>query len=386
MIDSPAAQFYASPATYGTALFASGGMLSPPGLDGARPFAGTHSPDGAGWEGAWQGGVSVTLGVGRTTSFSSTGSPLTPVHPSVLSSAFFPQSGVVQSTMHHPSSEPHLPPPPRSHPQQPAPPRKTTLHASTPSFYPGQYSRPSHSTFPRDQRAPVALRRNDSVSLRPGDDPLRSPTLARRASASPAVSATSTKKDEPKKRKIVVRLPLETLTDDEAEPEQKARLSIIIRAPLADDEREVVVQRMDADARESVALEADELVGRASHPDEVRMTGLPETIDVYLPGQSAWEEVWDTFEEDMRQKHGQVVRLPLYPLLLPSRLTTACSGPPSSRFPTPVSRCSPRLLLRLAPLVDSPPRSRPHRLAFQLAFHGPPAASPERPRWRQARE
>ncbi|BGP26610.1 hypothetical protein JCM10295v2_005563 [Rhodotorula toruloides] len=204
MLDSPAAQYYASPATYGSTPFASGRMLSPPGLDSGRPFAGAHSPEGVSWEEARQGGAPASLGVGRTTSFSST------------------------------------------------------------------------------------------------------------------VSVASTKKDESKKRKVVVRLPLETLTDDEADPEQQARLSIFARAPLVDHERETVIQRMEDDDRKSVALEAEELVGRASHPDEVKMGGLPESIDVYLPGKSAWEEVWDTFLEDMKEKYRQI--------LLPPRLRNALDG------------------------------------------------------------
>ncbi|BGO93812.1 hypothetical protein NBRC10512_004601 [Rhodotorula toruloides] len=379
MLDSPAAQYYASPATYGSTPFASGGMLSPPGLDSGRPFAGAHSSESSGWEGAWQGGAPTTLGVGRTTSFSSTGSPLTPVNPSVLSSAFFPQSGMTHSTMHHPSSAPRLPPHPHSHPQQPGPPRKTTLHASTPSFYPGQYSHPPRSTFPRDQRVPNASRRSDSVSFRPGDDPLRSPTLARRASASPATSSVSIKKDEPKKRKIVVRLPRETLTDDEDDSEQRARLSIFARAPLTNDERETVVQRMDADARESVALEADELVGRASHPDEVKMAGLPESIDVYLPGKSAWEEVWDTFEEDMKEKHGHVdLRRPAF--LPPSRASTLAfsfdsllssrrpgHGRTASLFTSPSQLLPPRLRNALDGVKRA---SSGHASSLSLSFAG----------------
>ncbi|BGP02212.1 hypothetical protein NBRC10513v2_005860 [Rhodotorula toruloides] len=379
MLDSPAAQYYASPATYGSTPFASGGMLSPPGLDSGRPFAGAHSSEGSGWDMAWQGSGQATLGVGRTTSFSSTGSPLTPVNPSILSSAFFPQSGMTHPTMHRPSTAPHLPPHPHSHPQQPAPARKTTLHASTPSFYPGQYSRPPRSTFPRDQRGPNGPRRSDSVSLRPGDDPLRSPTLARRASASPATSSVSVKKDEPKKRKIVVRLPLETLTDDEADPEQQARLSIFVRAPLADDEPEATVQRMDKDARESVELEPDELVGRASHPDEVKMAGLPESIDVYLPGKNAWEEVWDTFEDDMKEKHGHVdLRRPAF--LPPSRASTLAfsfdsllssrrpgHGRTASLFTSPSQLLPPRLRNALDGVKRA---SSGHASSLSLSFAG----------------
>ncbi|BGP34247.1 hypothetical protein JCM10296v2_006062 [Rhodotorula toruloides] len=283
-------------------------------------------------------------------------------------------------TIHHPSSAPHLLSHPSSHPQQPAPPRKTTLHASTPSFYPGQYFRPPCSTFPRDQRAPDGARRSDSVSLRPGDDPLRSPTLARRASASPAASLVSVKKDEPKKRKLVVRLPLETLTDDEDDPEQQARLSIFARAPLDNDEREMVVQRMDTDTREFVALDPDELVGRASHPDEVKLAGLPESIDVYLPGKSAWEEVWDTFEEDMKEKHGQVdLRRPAF--LPPSRASTLAfsfdsllsstrrpgHGRTASLFTSPSQLLPPRLRNALDGVKRA---SSGHASSLSLSFAG----------------
>lgn len=292
---------FASPAAYSAHPFGAGGHLSPDG-----PTHGAFFPP------PYPGGPQ-SVPMARQVSMASTVSPLTPVAPSALASPFFPASAAPVLLPARPPSlsyavppHQHQPHPYRSTPQD-APPRRTTLHASAPSFHlPYGSGRPF---VPSSAPPPRGHGKRESVSiaaLRAGDDPLRSLTLSRATSASPA---TSSRRDEPKRKKVVVRLPREVSSseDDDSEGESaRARRprSLIQRAPLSAQTREAV------DANQTAAADDVDVAARGPHPDEVKVKELPPALDVYLPGKDAWEEVWDAFEQEMTEQHGDCVRLP----------------------------------------------------------------------------
>ncbi|GAA5908423.1 hypothetical protein JCM8208_006191 [Rhodotorula glutinis] len=305
MFGSPGGAMFASPAAYSGHPFGAGSMLSPEVLPRSSVFV--PSPYGA----------APAAPSHRQGSMASTVSPLTPVALSTLASPFFPSSA--PPTRSPPTS---LASTPRPYPQpyQSAPPRRTNLHAAAPSFHLPRDS--SRSFFPASAPPPRGHGKRESVSvsaLRVGDDPLRSPTLSRATSASPATSA---RRDEPRRKKVVVCIPREGAASDEEEADVEGVTgrvgqprSTMRRAPLSRVERDEVRARVEA---EGSAVDA---ASRRQHEDEVKMSELPPAIDVYLPGKDAWEEVWDQFEEEMVEKHGRCdARRPAF---LPS------SAPPS---------------------------------------------------------
>ncbi|BGP42330.1 hypothetical protein JCM10449v2_006335 [Rhodotorula kratochvilovae] len=282
MLSSPGGVMFASPAAYSAHAFGAGALLSPD-----LPGQGAYFP-------LPHGGLHSAPQLGRQVSLSSTGSPLTPVPSATLASPFFPAS-----------APPARSPPSLSYAPPPYPPsRRTTLHAATPSFHPSQPARgflPGGGGGGATSAPPRGHGKRESVSiaaLRVGDDPLRSPTLSRAGSGS-ASPALPVRRDEPKRKKVVVRLPREAADDlESAEAAPTGARSAIVRVPLEAEGREVVEAEM------ACASEAVDAAAREQHPDEVKAQELPPEVDVYLPGRTAWEEVWETFEAEMKEKHG----------------------------------------------------------------------------------
>lgn len=94
-----------------------------------------------------------------------------------------------------------------------------------------------------------------------------------------------------KKRKIVVRMPNERQTDLTSPPPP------FYRSPLDRDEGWRVMSLLT----NGDELEDDEIVSRSRHFEEERMQGLPDSIDIYLPGQLSWQDVQDWLEEEVRE-------------------------------------------------------------------------------------
>ncbi|GAA5842048.1 hypothetical protein JCM9279_002767 [Rhodotorula babjevae] len=334
MLGSAGGAMFASPAAYSGHPFGAGAMLSPEAFPRGGSFP--SSPHKA----------APPPSSHRQASMASTASPLTPIALSTLASPFFPSSAPPTRS---PSVSLATTPRPHQQPYQLGPPRRTTLHASAPSFH---LPRDSPRTFfPSSAPPPRGHGKRESVSvsaLRIGDDPLRSPTLSRATSASPATSA---RRDEPRRKKVVVCIPHEgTASEDEDGLGEGSRVQIdkprsaMRRAPLSAQKRD------EAEARCMAASEAVEVASCSPHEDEVKPVELPPAIEVYLPGKDAWEEVWDQFEEEMEEKHGRCdVRRPAF---LPSSASPALDdlfprrpghGHTASLIASPSSHLPPRL-------------------------------------------
>ncbi|GAA5876209.1 hypothetical protein JCM1840_007073 [Sporobolomyces johnsonii] len=388
MLPSPGGPFFSSPASYIPSPF--GGSGAPPaagatdGYQGYFPGGrqGAYGPN-MGYGGLGMSAPSMALGMSQgseapsmmrsssTSSYSSTSSAI-PSTPANFGSYFSPQ---VQPSPQlfspplgsGPSSASFTPSPPQAR----APPVRSKLHASTPSFHPGSSSAP----FQRRQPA-------QSISLRPGQQlplALRSPTLgrARSDSASPAPSSvgigTRPDDDVKKRKKVVVRVPRERDEEDDVADGGKEgrKQSVIRRNPLSVEEKRERMELMERDARGGAMLEEDELVGRAQHYDEVKMSGLPPSIDVYLPGKDAWVEVWEGFVDETTSKWGYFdLRKPDF--LAPTSPTTArhsptsflrfdSSFPPSPHSASPLPNLSPHTHNRTHSLF-TPPVALPARL------------------------
>ncbi|GJN92348.1 hypothetical protein Rhopal_005378-T1 [Rhodotorula paludigena] len=390
-IGSPGGPVFASPASYSPLpAMLTPEFRQPTGFYTARADAPDHIPASAPQLGRQ---VSVS---------SSTGSPLTPVHPANMSSPFFPQTDfrLPQQPALSSFARPHASSFHSAASQQPS--RRATLHAATPSFHPAATSRsfdpaPFPWSLPQNASRVAGLRRSESVSLRPGDDPLRSPTLSRASSASPALPI---KREEPKRRKIVVRLPREL--DSGAEPDlrfgegdampeedgtkdgedkDKRLRSTIRRVPLKD------VEHPQEDAAKN--LRPEKLVGREQHEDEVKKSELPSAIDVYLPGKAAWEEVWDAFEQQVKGSYGYCTAVdsvrgvasghsPSISLSRPTAFGGIGSPVSSSLSPVLLSRSPVRLSPTIVPPLFA---SRAPTSPLARAAATPLPTSPEAPVW-----
>lgn len=110
----------------------------------------------------------------------------------------------------------------------------------------------------------------------------------------------------------MVRVPREREEDDPVDERGKSgrKQSTIRRRPLFKTQRAETLQRMEHETANLVALEEDELVGRPVHWEEVKLEGLPETLEVFLPGKEAWEDVWGQYAEETTEKFGYCVRSP----------------------------------------------------------------------------
>ncbi|GAA6013689.1 hypothetical protein JCM10207_004821 [Rhodosporidiobolus poonsookiae] len=378
MMASPGAPLFASPASYGALPFGGmvspghapnpGGFIPPPRLQGPyQPaYGGAHAPPMA-MQHSLAGSEAPSMM--RSSSLSSNGSaPGMPATPSGFGGAAF-------SPPLHPQHSPRAlfsPPLPHNDPY-PAPPRfdshapmhphmpgRTKLHASTPSFHP-LHAGPAFQA-PTRPRHPG---RTESISVRPGD--FKSPTLSRAPSVSPQPTIY---KEEPKKKKLVVRIPRETEVEDVAVDGKGGRpRSSMQRRPLANVERREKEQQMERDQRMVVALEADELVGREQHADEVKMVGMPESLEVFLPGKDAWEDVWDGFVQETTDKFGYCdLRKPSFlPNARPTPFISDRSFPSSPVSSSGISTPNPRSNHgRAASLFSATPSSLPPRLASVL--------------------
>ncbi|GAA5974736.1 hypothetical protein JCM11641_007246 [Rhodosporidiobolus odoratus] len=386
MLTSPSNPYFASPASYGQLPFG-GGMVSP-GAPSPGGFFPPHVP-------AFQPHYGGPIGLGappmalqrsfagseapsmmRSTSTSSTASTSTiPPTPANFSSAFFPSAGPAHQ--HH--SQVFSPPmqtgvgfcPPMSRSDSlPGPSSRGKLHASTPSFHPGQS--PPAGPPPGPLHRPHHAGRTQSISVRPAAAGLKSPTLTRTASTSPAPSSTGFgMKDEPKKKRLIVRLPRERDEEDVVVDGKEGRKqSTMKRQPLSELEKKEIADRMEVDAQDAVTLEEDELTGRGVHFEEVKMKGLPETLEVFMPGKEAWDDVWDQFVQETTEKYGYFdLRKPSF---LPSSRANSFlqgisspSSPSASGFSTPNPRTNGKHG-RAASLFTATPSSLPPRLASVL--------------------
>ncbi|GAA5856582.1 hypothetical protein JCM8547_005876 [Rhodosporidiobolus lusitaniae] len=433
MLGSPGAGLFASPASYGHLPF--GGMVSP-GTGGASPggfFPPAHF--GGGGQGMqFQGGGGVGLGLGappmmlqhslagsqapsmvRSSSTSSNGSAATlPPTPASFGNAFYqhpharqqpqfvqPQHSPQQQLFSPPlqpagfspsavSAAPFVPNLQRdnSYPHGASSGPRGKLHASTPSFHPSQNSPFAGPPQPLSAR-PQHAGRTQSISVRPNplstsrDGALLSPTLSRTGSTSPGLSSSgragvglASSLVEPKKKKMVVRFPREREEEDPVVVEGKPgrKLSTMRRIPLTGPEKEQRQVQMDRQEREVFGLEEDELVGRPVSNEEVKRHGLPETLEVFLPGKEAWEDVWDQFKADTTEKYGYCdLRKPSF--LASSRpisflnVESSHSGSPASLsgYSTPNPRpLPPGKHGRTASLFSGGPSSLPPRLQSVL--------------------
>lgn len=246
----------------------------------------------------------------------------------------------------------------------PLPIRSKLGHASTPSFVPPPPSSNTH-------------RRPGSISLRP-PPPLKSPTLSRSGSTSPGL-AIGVEREE-KKRKIVVRVPREEEGDEEGMGRKRSSMQ---RCPLDEGAKRRKVEEMARDEEGGdVPLEEDELVSREPHFEEFKMNGLPESIDIYLPGKSAWEEVREMISEEIAERFGETVSLSHM-----SWLSQLClihvvpTGIAHALRPTHVlqpSAIPPRFPLAHLARSRGPPASLPLRLPFRRP-NLPPTSLTNRP-------
>jgi hypothetical protein len=118
--------------------------------------------------------------------------------------------------------------------------------------------------------------------------------------------------EKERKKKVRVALPREVEMEDGGEGAGRKRSSMA-RRPLDEDAKRRKVDKMEKDAMDSGMLESDELVSRAQHFDEEKQPALPETIEIYLPGKSAWDDVREQIGDDLFARFGYSVSLCLPP-------------------------------------------------------------------------
>ncbi|BGP57239.1 hypothetical protein JCM8202v2_004879 [Rhodotorula sphaerocarpa] len=233
----------------------------------------------------------------RTSSFSSAGSALSPVQSADARSPYFSTSPYsAGASLAPPNSMPTLPPFPQCGP--PAHHRLTGTFREQPARAYGSSERGTPlfraptvpvqtSTFGPGKGGPL------TASETPRPDFLRSPPASLASSDRTFIPA---RKEEPRKRKLVVRLPSASRASELDEKDN--------RRPLTATERDAVEAQIEKDADNFFQLELDEIASRCRHFDEERRVRLPETIDVYLPGRLAWEDVWDNLFEQNRWMSG----------------------------------------------------------------------------------
>ncbi|SCV67854.1 BQ2448_5465 [Microbotryum intermedium] len=174
-------------------------------------------------------------------------------------------------------------------------PRGRIGHANTPSFHPvGFQSRhqPQHHSKSHPKQG--------SISLRPGGAGLQR-AHDRAVSVSPSANSTASG-PEKKKKAVQVRVPneggledtvsspclSEEVNDlDNAASQGKRKRSIFVRRPIGGEEKCLTLEEFALD----IDLLGEEVTSRAVHFDEVRIKALPPTIEVFLPGQDAWQYV-----------------------------------------------------------------------------------------------
>ncbi|GAA6063400.1 hypothetical protein JCM10212_002971 [Sporobolomyces blumeae] len=313
---SPAGPYFSSPATYSPLPFGQGTTQYP--LVPHSPAVAldpTHFGFFPSGRYAHAQGGAIGYGPGPTTGlgFGSTIEPHAAMRSSSSSSYSSTSSFVPPAPAHlvaqlsppaYPLSH-HLFSPPLFHgasPPPPASPPRTKLDAHTPSFQPRLASRDLDPHHHRSTSLNVGVARVEPK--RPVRSRRDHPT--RKGSTSVSVRGIGTRPDEDVKvrKKIVVRVPVEGRVEA-GQNETEGTQSRFGRNPLDERTRKLKVEEMERDLEDgSVKLEEDELVGKVQHFDEVRLEQLPPTIDVFLPALYAWDEVWDGFVEDTKQRGG----------------------------------------------------------------------------------
>lgn len=105
-----------------------------------------------------------------------------------------------------------------------------------------------------------------------------------------------------------MRLPREEIEEKDEGVEQHRKRSSIQRSPLGEEVKRRKLEWMaENEEAGNVQLEGDELVSREQHYEEVKLVGLPETLDVYLPGKTAWEEVREMIRDEIKERFGDEV-------------------------------------------------------------------------------
>ncbi|SCZ93074.1 BZ3500_MvSof-1268-A1-R1_Chr6-2g08445 [Microbotryum saponariae] len=174
-------------------------------------------------------------------------------------------------------------------------PRSRIGHANTPSFHPVSFQ-------PRQQppQHGKSYPKQGSTSLRPGG---AGPQRAHGRAVSVSPSANSTASGSEKKKKAVhVRVPNENGLEEgsssvgiskkaneggNAAPQDKKKASIFVRRPIQGEEKRLMLVELGFD----IDLLAEDVTSRHVHFDEVRINSLPPTIEIFLPGQDAWQDV-----------------------------------------------------------------------------------------------
>lgn len=120
--------------------------------------------------------------------------------------------------------------------------------------------------------------------------------------------------EKERRRKVMstlVRIPLESEFEElgeekaEGEKEKGRKMSSIVREPLGEEMRKRKLEEMEDDLGFLLGLE---LVSRDQHSDEISDQSLPPSIDIYLPGFGAWDDLRPPpVVEDTRHQFGDRV-------------------------------------------------------------------------------
>lgn len=117
------------------------------------------------------------------------------------------------------------------------------------------------------------------------------PSRGSGSSVSSVALPVAAQMEEPRKRRLVVRLPPVAVQNDGTTAK---------RSPLSRETRETIERTAHNEYATCVALARDALVSRDRHFDEIRSSTLPESLDVYLPGRQAWHDVHDGMQDTLR--------------------------------------------------------------------------------------
>lgn len=117
------------------------------------------------------------------------------------------------------------------------------------------------------------------------------PSRGSGSSVSSVALPVAARTEEPRKRRLVVRLP-PAVADVNGTATK--------RSPLSRETRDTIEQTAQDEYATCVALARDELVSRDRHFDEIRSSTLPQSLEVYLPGREAWHDVHDCMQDTLR--------------------------------------------------------------------------------------
>lgn len=395
---SPAGPYFSSPATYSPLPFA-----QHPGLGGrdfipfGRQPAASHGY-GYGYSGDVYQASAMGLGTSqgseptsmlRSSSASSVSSTSSVAPPTPNTAAYFSPSLTQSSPM---LFSPPLPSSPSFSTHSTPAPRRTnhldTHHSRCPSV-----RSPSTSETGDRRRGGHPSSSNRHGQSQDGTlQPRRGPRESVHKAPTPVGIGTRPDEEVKKRKRIVVRLPNEGASNRTVgEQGPNGRIWDVSRQPLGIQERRERMAEMERDTKAGMMLEEDELVARPQHFEEVKSSGLPPTIDVYLPGQSGWDVVREEFEQNASSSF---VSFPSFRALLSwdrAHHDTVVGCRPARRIPPgPVSvirrrrsRFTARGRISGSRLPCSCPHPSgkipyPHLLTLQLACRSP-RSTPERP-------